>query len=430
MKNKFLSFVRKPFIRNVTILTSGTISAQFVNILLSPIITRLFGPEAYGLMGAFQAIASILVPVSALSIPIAIVLPKKDVEAKGLVKLSLLTTLTFTVIFLIVLTVFYEQLVNIFQLESVSAYLYFIPITILFSGVYQVLEQWLIRKQRFDISAQANFGETLLRNGSKVLIGFFYPAAGVLIFFATIRSFLKSILIIIFSKTKVLKESFKGTISIKDLFHKYRSFPLYRAPEVFINAISGNMPILLLTSFFGPVTAGFYSIGRTVLGIPSKLIGKSVGDVFYPRIANGANNKENITRMIFKATAMLALLGIVPYGLIILFGPQLFGFVFGSSWMRAGEYARWMAIWSYVAFTNRPSVMALPVLSAQRFQLFYTVIMLVVRLLALYIGFTVFQNDLIAIALFGITGALLNVGLILITLWISKKFDNCNIERN
>jgi len=428
MKNKLLMFLKKPFIRNVTILTSGTIGAQFINMILSPIITRIYGPEAYGLMGAFQAIVSILAPISALSLQIAIVLPKDDREAKWLVKLALYITTILTFLSLITVMFFNEQLVNIFQLENISNYLYLIPIIIFFAGIYRILEQWLIRKQQFDITAKTNFSEILIRNGSKLLIGFVNPVAGVLIFFTAIQFFIKSILIMFFSKTKVIVESLKEKIPLKKLFYKYKEFPLFRAPEVFINAVSGNIPVLLLTSFFGPEAAGFYSIGRTVLGLPSTLIGKSVGDVFYPRVSNGANNKESVAKMVFKASSILALLGIIPFGLIILFGPQLFGLVFGSGWMKAGEYARWMALWSYIAFMNRPSVMTLPVLSAQKFQLIYTIIMLVVRLTALYIGFTIFKNDLIAIALFSITGALLNIGLILITLMLSKKFDNYNMR--
>src|SRR5690606_8930446 len=138
-----------------------------------------------------------------------------------------------------------------------------------------------------------------------------------------------------------------------------------RAPQILINAISQSMPILLLASFFGPASAGFYSIGRTVLGMPTQLIGKSVGDVFYPRIAEAANNGENITRLLTKATLALAAVGILPFGIVMIFGPWLFEFVFGGEWKIAGEYARWLALWSFFAFVNRPSVKSIPVLNLQ-----------------------------------------------------------------
>ena len=108
---------------------------------------------------------------------------------------------------------------------------------------------------------------------------------------------------------------------------------------------------------------------------------------------------------------------------MILFGPFLFSFVYGAEWEMAGHYARWVAPWFFFAFINRPSVMALPVLSAQDFHLKYTIFMLVVRILLLAVGYYAFESDLIAIALFGLSGAILNIGIILFTLKISSKHD-------
>src|SRR5699024_8145212 len=200
-------------------------------------------------------------------------------------------------------------------------------------------------------------------------------------------------------------------------------FPLYRAPQVFINAISESLPILLLTTFFGPASAGFYSIGRTVLTVPTQLIGKSVGDVFYPRISEAANKGESLPKLIKNATIGLSLIGLVPFGLIVIFGPWIFGFVFGTEWVTAGEYARWMALWMFFMFINRPSIKVLPVLSAQAFHLKFTIFTLVIRAAALAVGYYIFLSDLTAVAFFSVSGAILNICLVLITLKLSKEFS-------
>ncbi|MEI8616630.1 oligosaccharide flippase family protein [Pseudoalteromonas sp. B193] len=67
---------------------------------------------------------------------------------------------------------------------------------------------------------------------------------------------------------------------VKEVALIYRDFPLYRAPQQFINALSQSLPILMLASFFGPASAGFYTLAKTVMAIPSTLVGKAVGDVF------------------------------------------------------------------------------------------------------------------------------------------------------
>ena len=86
--SRISGILKKPFVRNVTIVASGTAAAQAITMAFSPLITRIYGAEAFGLLGVFNALVSVVTPIAALTYPIAIVLPQEDTEAKGLVKLS------------------------------------------------------------------------------------------------------------------------------------------------------------------------------------------------------------------------------------------------------------------------------------------------------------------------------------------------------
>ena len=426
MIDKVKKIISGPFIRNVFVMVSGTAFAQVISMVLSPIITRLYGPEAYGIMGTFTAIINTFTPIVALTYPIAIVLPKSDRDAKGLVRLSLNITLVVTLLAFLIIFIFDDLLIKIFDIGEIMPYFYLIPIAILLGGFLQIIEQWLIRTKQFRVSARSAVVQAIIVQGGKTGIGFFYPHASVLIVLSAFNQGIKALFMYLFSRKsdgRLPLDSFREKISLKKLAKEYKDFPLFRTPQVFINAASQSLPVIMLTSLFGPAAAGFYSISRTVLSIPTNLIGKSVGDVFYPRISQARNEGENLTQLIKKATNMLALVGIIPYGLVVLFGPWLFSFVFGKDWVVAGEYARWVALWVYFLFINQPSVRALPVLNAQSFHLMFTIITLITRVAALFVGYYVFESDYIAIALFGITGAVLNLALILITLSFSKKFD-------
>lgn len=415
---------KSSFVKNVAVMATGAAGAQAVTMALSPIITRLYGPEAFGILGTFTALTRVIIPIAALTYPIAIVLPKSDKNAKGIVKLSLLTTFMTAFLTTIILLFFNNTVVNLFQLEEIAPYLYLIPLVIIFAGLMQITEQWLIRTNQFAINAKVNFLQSVIINGSKVGIGFIYPVAVVLVLLQVVANGLRAFMMILFAKKSSYQskdDEKENKVSIKELAKKHYDFPLYRAPEELFSSISQNLPVLLLTSFFGPASAGFYNIGRTVLGLPSRLIGQSIGDVFYPRVSEAANNKENVTHLIKKATFALLGLGVIPFGLIIAFGPFLFEFVFGEGWDVAGEYARWIALSSYSTFINKPSVRSMPVLSAQGFHLFYSIIKFIVRSSALILGFVLFNSDIVAVALFGITSALLNIILILITLRMSKR---------
>nr|WP_263324295.1 oligosaccharide flippase family protein [Neobacillus sp. Marseille-Q6967] len=428
MKTNIKKFIHKPFVRNVFLLATGTAAAQAVTMALSPFITRLYGPEVFGLSGVFTAVVEIIVPIAALTYPIAIVLPKSDKAAKGLIRLSLYISIIIALLIAILVILFNQTIVKIFNIEEIAPFLYLLPLVILFAGLLQVTEQWLIRKKQFKITAKVTFFQSLFLQGSKFGFGFFYPVASVLIFLTVFGQFMKALQLIILAKKTNYKHNEVENInpepySIRGLAKKHIDFPLFRAPQSFINAVSSSLPILMLTSFFGPASAGFYSIGITVLSIPSQLIGKSVGDVFYPRIADAANNGENLSYLIKKATLALGAVGIIPYGMVGVFGPWLFGFVFGPEWIQAGEYARWISLGVYFMFIYQPSVRALPVLSAQPFHLKFTIITLITRLAVLSVGYYVFSSDIVAIALYSISGALLNLLLIQQTLIRCKTFN-------
>jgi O-antigen/teichoic acid export membrane protein len=203
---------------------------------------------------------------------------------------------------------------------------------------------------------------------------------------------------------------------------RYRDFAYYRSPQIVLNAASQSMPVLMLASFFGPAVAGFYTLGKMVLGLPTALIGQSVASVFYPRINDAVNRGENSYKLLLKATSVLAVVGLAPFGVVVFFGPWLFSFVFGEEWRTAGVYAQWLALWSYFGFMNRPSVGAIPVLSLQGFFLAYEVVSLGLRGVFLAVGFMVFESALVAVALFSGVSSALNLCLIVATLVAAKRY--------
>src|SRR5699024_717144 len=288
MKKKLNNFFRKRIIKNIIILISGTASAQLIALISSPIITRLYGPDASGVMGTFMAFVKMLIPIAALTYPIAIVLPKNNQNAKGLIKLSMIISTIVATIISLTLIVFYDEIISLFSLESVSNYLFLIPLVILFLSFLQVMDQWLIRTKQLCINAKVAFMQSIIINSSKIGIGVFYPVAAVLIVFSSIANGLRAILMLFLLKLNKknidatdLNELSERNLSLKELLIKYKDFPLYRAPEVLMNSVSQRIPVLMLSVYFGPASAGFYTLSNTVLQQPIRLIGDSVGNVFY-----------------------------------------------------------------------------------------------------------------------------------------------------
>jgi len=422
---KFKQITKSRFIRNVTLIASGTALAQLITIVFSPIITRFYGPEAFGLLGIFTSLLGIISPVGALAYPIAIVLPRKDADAKGLVRLSLFIGAFTASILAVLLFLRGGEILALLDSEAIAPYSLLLPFAVFFSVCEQVLGQWVIRKKYFALKARIAVFQSAVLNLSKSGAGFFIPSGALLIFLSTAGQFFHAFLlwagVKIYQKNTISDREETESYSMNKIAKEYYDFPVYRAPQVFLNGISQSLPVLMLASFFGPASAGFYSLGRRILGLPSGLIGQAVGDVFYPRITEASHKGENIYRLILKATLALAAVALIPFAFVFVFGPWLFSFVFGEEWVIAGEYSRWMALWIYFTFINTPSLMAIPLLEAQRFQLFFSVNTLLVRTSAMIAGCYYFKNDLVAVIIFSVSGAIANIILILNILLKSKN---------
>ena len=78
------------FATDVLKLVTGTTFAQIIAILASPLLTRLYGPEAFGFLALFTSITSIIGVIACMRYEMAIMLPKTDEEAANLPGLCLL----------------------------------------------------------------------------------------------------------------------------------------------------------------------------------------------------------------------------------------------------------------------------------------------------------------------------------------------------
>jgi len=407
MKSKLIGLIKKPFVRNVVTMSSGTAIAQVIAIASSPIITRLYGPEVFGVLGVFLAITGIIQSVGTLTYENSIVLPKKDEDAKAIVLLSFIISGIISFLIALIFIFLKEQIVSLLQIEEVAPYVFLIPLFVFFAVCTNIIDQWLTRKEQFKKKAKIMVINTSLVHASKIGVGFYSPTALVLVYIATFGRILHSTLLSwgqfswsIKGFKNIKKANWYSISRIRKMAKNYYDFPLYRAPQSFVGNISGKLPTLLLAGFFGPAAVGFYTLGTRVIKAPSNIIAKSFGNVFYPKIAKDFNNGENIRKILLKATSALALAGLIPFSIIIIWGPGLFGFFFGDEWFMAGSYARWMSIMAYFSFAGGACWKTIPVIRIQRFALIYAVITTILSAAILYITSSLYNDDLLTIASF------------------------------
>lgn len=414
-------------LRNILTVAGGTAGAQALSMACMPLITRLYGPEAYGVLGVFMGLAMMLVPVAALTYPIAIVLPRRDADASGLVRLSLVVAGLIALLCAAALAGFGTALVERLGIEEVAPYLMLLPPVMLAGAALEIAQQWLIRRQRFSLSARVAVLHALLHNGLRTLGGLVHAVPAVLVLTSALGPALHALMLLIgIRRAPAPGQERHGpsepAASGLALARRYRDFPLFRAPLILINTVSQNLPTLVLAAFFGAAAAGFFALCKQALSMPTQLIGKSVADVYYPKLTQAIQRREPVAGMLAKATASLALVGLAPFALVFAAGPWLFALVFGPAWAGAGEFARWLALAEYSIFISRPCTVAVPALALQGRFLVFELFSTGLRIGALLLGALLLEEDRLTVVAFAGASILIYLSLIAIVLIESRRW--------
>jgi O-antigen/teichoic acid export membrane protein len=256
---------RSPFVRNVAAMASGTAASQVISMIFAPVITRLYGPEAYGIQSVFMSIAGICASIAAMTYPVAIVLPESDSVALALARLSIYVGVVTSLLTLMILFFWGAELLFLLNAEQIIPYIYLVPVFMLVSVFGEVVAQWLIRKRAFNLTANINVAQSIITSTIKTFMGFLNPSATVLVVTNTFGGLLEAMLMVLGLRRGYEKNLLYHNernpphpkYHLWELANQHRDFPLLRTPQVLLNAVSQTMPMLLLASYFGATAAGF-----------------------------------------------------------------------------------------------------------------------------------------------------------------------------
>jgi O-antigen/teichoic acid export membrane protein len=402
------------FMANVLKLIAGTALGQLITVLISPVLTRIYTPDDFGILAIYVSIVSIISVIISLRYETAIMLPDENDEAVDLVILSTGIAFGLSLFFLLVIIFFNQKIVDLIEHPELSFYLYLIPLSTFFFGSFQILSYWMSRIENFSYLAISKTTKESTAAGTQLLWGGFIYSGPIGLIAGQIAGNMMGAGMLFFRSINQITKNLKPGLfkNLKYVFFKYKQFPLYTSWATLINALSQNIPALLLAFFFSPATAGFYAVATRVISIPAALIGTSVRQVYFQKASMIYNEGLSIYQLFKKTTLQLVLLGIIPFTIIIIWGSSLFAFILGPSWEEAGIYASILSLWLFFTFINPPSVMSLFILKLNKTHLIYEILLLIFRVIALITGFLVNNNVLLSLGLYTIVGIIFNLILI------------------
>jgi len=377
---------RSAFRKNVMLLAGGTALGHAVALLASPMLTRLYTTEQFGELQLYISGLTFLVVVASFKYETAILLPESDRDAVHVLVLCLLITtgLAGGVVGL----VFALKSISLGKAEALKPHLWLLPLGLLGAGWFQSLSNWAIRRGGYPEVARSKLMQTVGQVLAQLLFGWASRPASLLGLLAgdTAGRLMAGggFLRLSWREAKDFLSPFSWT-RVAVLARLYWRFPLISVGSSLLNTAGFALVPFLIAKLYGYSVLGWFALVNRVLGIPLMLVGQATSQVFMGHASAHLARPEELRAQFRRTLRNLALIGFVPFMLVVLLAPALFPRVFGPQWGPAGAFARILALSFYLSFVVWPTMPMLEMLQKQRYQVLWDVARLALVMFSLIV---------------------------------------------
>lgn len=387
------------FRKNVLTLMTGTTIAQAIPVAISPILTRIYTPEDFGIFALYMGLVMILGSIVTGRYELAILIPKNNRDAKHIVLQTILLSFSLSLILFLFVLFFVNAIAQALGNEGIKLWLYFLPLNIFVISVINILYYWKNRTKEYRTLSNYQILQSLTQGTTNVSFGLVTKLMGGLVVGTIVGGIIAAQYLIIKSY-----EDLRGFIFNKlralVLFKKYSNFPKYMVPSGLLENLSSQLPIFLIGIFFGSNLVGFYALSQRVIRAPIMLMGSAIGNVFRQEASYNLTNYGNCRDVFLKTLKKLILIATIPFIVFYFISPDLFSLIFGSEWRVAGRYAQILTMLFYLQFVTSPLSSMFMIAEKQKMDLYMQVYLVVCVLLSFYIGHHIFNSIELSLHMF------------------------------
>lgn len=381
------------FTKNIFVLISGTGIAQAIPIAISPILTRIYTPKDFGLLGLYISICSMFGIMGSLRYDAAIIQSDNNEEAKQLVIVSFISTFLFSLLLFLIILFFKEEITSLLNSPDIKNWLFSIPLTVFLVSAFYITSFWLNKQKRFlDMSVNRVINKST-DSAVSLLLGFLGVLRQGLLLGYIIGQFV--MISLLFRKIK--KDNFIfNKKRARLVLRKYIEYPKFFLPSTILSEISSNVFLILMSIFYGGVITGLYSLVFRVTYLPLGLIGNSIGEVYRQKANEHYLEYGNCKALFFKTFKTLFVIGLFPFLVLFFFSEYLFVLVFGPEWKIAGEIAKYFSFLIFFQFISTPLSFTIFLNKSQKKEMILQLLRTVFTILSVVIGFY-YKDYMIAI---------------------------------
>lgn len=376
---------KSEFSRNVIVLMTGTTIAQAIPIAITPILTRMYTPEDFGVFALFLAITAITGAIANGHYEQAILLPDEDNDAISIVILSLFVAFFLSVFLFLLVLLFKESFASMLGNKNLANLLYLVPLSTLLMGINNSLNFYNNRKKKYKNISKSLIGRSFSLGFFQLLFGFFSIGSLGLVF-GQVLSFFSGNLVLY----KTMKEDSSGFQFKKEEIKKqaviFKKFPIFSLPSIFVNSISLNITNFLITTFFSVGTLGFFSLSQQIIGIPARLIGGGFSQVYFQQASQALKNTGSTERIFLKTFSKLFYITLPIFIILYFVSEPVFAFAFGEKWRIAGTYSKILMPLAFCRFISSCLSNTISIHQKQQYGLLINILLLISTVVVFILG--------------------------------------------
>lgn len=383
--------------KNVAVLGFGTAFSQFLNIIITPVLSWYYSPESFGVMAASLSIVYIVASLSNANYDAAIVMPKHRAESASLLFLCLTMNFFSSVLFFLIACLVTSHLERFAPYSSLWL-LAMLSMGVLLTSSFNCLQYYAVRVEDYAASSASHIMKTLCCIIVQ-LVGVLFSSSANWLIAGRVFGLAPAIAYLMRRDQRSSSRRRDGAqrSSLIGVAKSYRRFPLFAAPQRVIALFAEEMPTLVLASVFGPGAAGYYWFSSRLLQMPCGVISQAIGRVFSREAIKRIHRGQSTFRPALMIVLGLALIALPPVLVIIHWAPELFALVLDSQWQSAAVYCQWIVIWTFFRFSIAPILCLFTVLSEQKRLLKLDSVVFVLR--ALLIAYCALELDALALVI-------------------------------
>lgn len=325
--------------RSIVGISGASVAAQGLALAVSPILTRLYDPSAFGVFAYISAIVMTISVIAGLRMEMAIPICSSDPEAGKVARLAMLIAATVSIGLLLLVPMFGSEIDDRTPLDLMPA-LWWAPPSVFALASFTILSQLSIRQRDFGAVARRNFTQAWATAILQVALAATHKAEGLLTGQMLGRGLAASMLA--WRNRGLLRE--RPSARYAELVRRFWRFPAIFTPSALLNTLGLTLPVLMVGAWFGAGSAGQLDLANRMILGPLVLIGAAVSQVLLGEMAARHRAAESPMMPLFKMVALRLTYVAVPFALATaLLAPRVFPVLFGPEWLQAGQDARLMA---------------------------------------------------------------------------------------